>query len=99
MFEGLQQGPEGWEIDDTTVAALQEGWDAKVEGIISSADYYFNAYAHLGVHEELIRDSVRTNAYRRAVLQSRHLFAGKVVLDVGCGLPVLSLIAASAGAA
>lgn len=71
----------------------------------------------------MIRDHVRTSAYKRAIELNKHLFEvhryffkhrvlsrcyiicnflillqGKIVLDVGCGLGILSLFAASAGA-
>eukprot|EP00871_Galdieria_phlegrea_P001962 jgi/Galph1/2767/GphlegSOOS_G1426.1 len=65
---------------------------------LTSADYYFNSYAHFGIHEEMLKDEVRTRTYMKAILQNKHLFAGKVVLDVGCGTGVLSMFAAKAGA-
>ena len=31
----------------------------------TSADYYFNSYAHIGIHEEMLKDTVRTRTYMR----------------------------------
>ena len=64
----------------------------------TSADYYFDSYSHFGIHEEMLKDSVRTRAYQRAILGNKHLFEGKVVLDVGCGTAILCMFAAQAGA-
>jgi protein arginine N-methyltransferase 1 len=66
---------------------------------MTSKDYYFDSYAHFGIHEEMLKDEVRTLTYRNAMLHNRHLFEGKVVLDVGCGTAILSMFAAKAGAA
>ncbi|KAI9220655.1 S-adenosyl-L-methionine-dependent methyltransferase [Blastocladiella britannica] len=65
---------------------------------MSAADYYFDSYAHFGIHEEMLKDEVRTNSYRNAIVHNKHLFRGKVVLDVGCGTGILSMFAAQAGA-
>ena len=46
----------------------------------------------------MLKDSVRTNTYRRSIIENKHLFKGKVVLDVGCGTGILSMFAAQAGA-
>ncbi|KAF3327944.1 protein arginine N-methyltransferase 6.2 [Carex littledalei] len=59
---------------------------------------YFKAYSHLGVHEEMLKDRVRTESYRNAIRQHQDFIAGKVVLDVGCGTGVLSIFCALAGA-
>lgn len=48
--------------------------------------------------QEMLKDDVRTRSYRDAILQNKHLFKDKVVLDVGCGTGILSMFAAEAGA-
>lgn len=55
---------------------------------------YFQAYAHVAVHEEMINDQVRTETYRAAIQQCQDLIQDKVVLDVGCGTGILSLFCA-----
>merc|ERR1711934_426239 len=60
--------------------------------------YYFDSYAHFGIHEEMLKDEVRTLTYRNSMWHNKHLFKGKVVLDVGCGTGILSMFAAKAGA-
>lgn len=47
----------------------------------------------------MLKDEVRTKTYRDAVYHNKHLFRGKVVLDVGCGTGILSMFCAKAGAA
>ena len=64
----------------------------------TSKDYYFDSYSHHGIHEEMLKDEVRTRTYQMAILNNRHLFEGKVVLDVGCGTGILSMFAVQAGA-
>ncbi len=64
----------------------------------ASGDYYFDSYSHFGIHEEMLKDEVRTMAYKNAIYRNRHLFEGKVVLDIGCGTGVLSMFAANSGA-
>jgi type I protein arginine methyltransferase len=64
----------------------------------TSKDYYFDSYSHHAIHEEMLKDEVRTKTYQMAILQNPQLFKGKIVLDVGCGTGVLSMFAAQAGA-
>uniref|UniRef100_A0AC34QMU2 Protein arginine N-methyltransferase 1 n=1 Tax=Panagrolaimus sp. JU765 TaxID=591449 RepID=A0AC34QMU2_9BILA len=73
--------------------------DAKVDpSQMSSRDYYFDSYAHFGIHEEMLKDEVRTKTYRNSIYHNKHLFKDKVVMDVGSGTGILSMFAAMAGA-
>ncbi|XP_055578195.1 protein arginine N-methyltransferase 3 isoform X2 [Falco cherrug] len=72
----------------SAIADLQEDEDG----------VYFGSYGHYGIHEEMLKDKVRTESYRDFIYQNPHIFKDKVVLDVGCGTGILSMFAAKAGA-
>lgn len=59
----------------------------------------FESYSRLEIHEVMLKDFPRTDAYRQAIVQGRAHFDGKAVLDVGCGLGILSMLAARLGGA
>ncbi|XP_059362747.1 protein arginine N-methyltransferase 8-B [Carassius carassius] len=65
---------------------------------MTSRDYYFDSYAHFGIHEEMLKDEVRTLTYRNSMYHNKHIFKDKIVLDVGSGTGILSMFAAKAGA-
>ncbi|XP_038664284.1 protein arginine N-methyltransferase 3 isoform X2 [Scyliorhinus canicula] len=71
-----------------TVADLREDEDS----------VYFSSYGHYGIHEEMLKDKVRTESYRDFMYCNPHIFKDKVILDVGCGTGILSMFAAKAGA-
>ncbi|XP_041843325.1 protein arginine N-methyltransferase 3 [Melanotaenia boesemani] len=71
-----------------TVAELREDED----------EAYFSSYGHYGIHEEMLKDKVRTESYRDFMYSNPEVFRDKVVLDVGCGTGILSMFAARAGA-
>jgi hypothetical protein len=50
----------------------------------TSKDYYFDSYAHHAIHEEMLKDEVRTKTYELAILQNKHLFQDKVRGRAGC---------------
>ncbi|KAK2118931.1 Protein arginine N-methyltransferase 6 [Saguinus oedipus] len=52
----------------------------------------------VSVHEEMMADCVRTDAYRLGILRNWAALRGKTVLDVGAGTGILSIFCAQAGA-
>ena len=41
----------------------------------TSKDYYFDSYSHFGIHEEMLKDEVRTKSYMNSIMQNPQLFA------------------------
>lgn len=55
-------------------------------------------YARLLHQQNMLQDTVRTESYRRAIVNNATDFENRVVLDVGSGTGILSFFAAQAGA-
>lgn len=64
--------------NNVTKNATNDGTAAASAEEMTSRDYYFDSYAHFGIHEEMLKDEVRTITYRNAMYHNKHLFRGKV---------------------
>ncbi|GAO15082.1 hypothetical protein UVI_02048570 [Ustilaginoidea virens] len=71
--------------------------EERMKALAHSEQHYFKRYCSTNVRCSL-KDEVRTRSYMNAIVQNKHLFKDKVVLDVGCGTAILSMFAAKAGA-
>lgn len=91
--EGFTGTPDGWFDDDKFKKGLVADFTHKEGG-----DYYFESYSNFYIHEEMLKDKVRTGCYKNAIEGNPEDFKDKVVLDIGCGTGVLSIFAARAGA-
>lgn len=92
----------GMDVEENPGAEGDEEGQGVEEEVIgsdnTSADYYFDSYSHFGIHEEMLKDVVRTRSYQNVITQNSFLFKDKIVLDVGAGTGILSLFCAKAGA-
>ncbi|PYH45530.1 protein arginine methyltransferase RmtB [Aspergillus saccharolyticus JOP 1030-1] len=93
MEEQLSKEDEKLKADPSAPAARRA--TSKIEE--ADADY-FVSYSYNGIHESMLKDTVRTEAYRDFIYENKHVFKDKVVLDVGCGTGILSMFCAKAGA-
>ncbi|KAG5953467.1 hypothetical protein E4U53_005459 [Claviceps sorghi] len=81
-----------WGVDD--IPSLPSASRPK-----DTSSYYFESYAANEIHETMLKDAVRTDAYRDFIYENKAIFKNKVVLDIGCGTGILSMFCAKAGAA
>ncbi|KAG0165797.1 hypothetical protein DFQ30_007992 [Apophysomyces sp. BC1015] len=72
--------------------------DDEPKALVDEGNYYFNSYASNDIHEQMLKDKARTEAYRDFIYENKDVFKDKIVLDVGCGTGILSMFAAKAGA-
>ena len=55
-------------------------------------------FTDISVHELMLKDKPRTEAYKKFIELNAELIRDKVVVDVGAGTGILSLFCAKAGA-
>ncbi|PGH00071.1 hypothetical protein AJ80_09232 [Polytolypa hystricis UAMH7299] len=84
------------ELGDAAVASGTA--ESSNRGYQQAESGYFTSYSHNSIHETMLKDAVRTDAYRDFIYDNKSLFKDKVVLDVGCGTGILSMFCAKAGA-
>ncbi|KAI8378976.1 S-adenosyl-L-methionine-dependent methyltransferase [Blakeslea trispora] len=72
--------------------------EVTIANLVDEGNYYFDGYAQNDIHEQMLKDKARTEAYRDFAYENKDVFKDKVVLDVGCGTGILSMFAARAGA-
>lgn len=81
------------------VATAQSAGDSSEQEVSDGMEKgYFESYSYNAIHESMIKDTIRTDAYRDFIYDHKDLFRDKVVLDVGCGTGILSMFCAKAGA-
>jgi protein arginine N-methyltransferase 1 len=76
-METMEVTPENGIIPTTEVIINNKDGDDKSEVKVdemTSRDYYFDSYAHFGIHEEMLKDEVRTLTYRNSMYHNKHLF-------------------------
>ena len=91
--DGFTGDPSLWFSDEKYYENLPGKSD-----IYHQKDYYFNSYSNFYIHEEMLKDKVRTGTYQKAILENKEIFKDKIVLDIGSGTGILSFFAAQAGA-
>lgn len=79
-----------------TKSTSGDHFDMKIDK--TSSELYFHYYGMLQHQQNMLQDYIRTGTYHSAILENKSDFAGKAVMDVGCGSGILSLFAAQAGA-
>jgi len=65
---------------------------------LTSIDFYNDFSSSIRGQMSKLRDRAKVEAFKEAIDRVKHLVRGKVVLDVGSGVGILSLLAAKAGA-
>jgi len=65
---------------------------------VDETQTYFDSYDDINVHKIMLKDTSRLLAYKCFMEENCEQFAKKIVVDVGSGTGILSLLAARCGA-
>lgn len=60
----------------------------------ASNTMYFDSYGNMSVHSLMLKDTPRMEAYFSAIQKSKDMIDGKIVIDVGSGTGILSMMCA-----
>jgi len=82
--KGFTGSPESWFSDEEFFKSLPGHSDME-----NKKDYYFNSYSSYYIHEQMLKDKIRTGTYQDAILQNPDVFKDKIVLDIGSGSGIL----------
>ncbi|KAL1960891.1 hypothetical protein VTO42DRAFT_5874 [Malbranchea cinnamomea] len=83
---------------DRESSARRPREDPETRKFEQAEEGYFSSYSYNTIHESMLKDTIRTDAYRDFIYDNKSIFKDKVVLDVGCGTGILSMFCARAGA-
>ena len=67
--------------------------------LMTSRELQYDLNARISTVRRRLKDTVRIDNFKEAILHNKHLFKNKYVLNIGCGIGIYSLFAAKAGAA
>ncbi|RVX72243.1 hypothetical protein B0A52_04447 [Exophiala mesophila] len=98
LLDGLEGKPDVTGPSSSSSGKAQQAGSEKDKTAEGIEKGYFESYAYNAIHESMIKDTIRTDAYRDFMYDHKDLFKGKTVLDVGCGTGILSMFCAKAGA-
>ncbi|XP_012534960.1 protein arginine N-methyltransferase 6 [Monomorium pharaonis] len=61
-------------------------------------DQYFESYEELDIHQLMLSDKTRVLAYKNAIFNLKEKIQNKIVMDIGAGSGILSILCAQVGA-
>lgn len=81
-MEVIMDNTDGKVAETSSALAIPNGVHNRSVNVsdMTSMDYYFDSYAHFGIHEEMLKDEVRTLTYRNSMYYNKHLL--KVIIFI-----------------